>query len=338
VFIAGVLLVLVASGITYQRIGARRDRARFKPPGQLVDVGGHRLHAVCAGRGSPVVFFESGIAASSLTWSAVQPEVARFTRACAYDRAGFAWSDPPSGPRTFQRIVDELETVLEGVGVHESTVLVGHSFGSLVVRAFAARHPDRVAGLVLVDPPTEWLVPDSEHARQLRGGRSFSRLGGVLAHLGLVRASLALLTGGAPGAPRRFVKVFGSEAARKLEHLVNVVRKLPPEVHPVVQAMWCDPKCFRAMAAHMETLERDGASMTAAAPPATIPVVVISGGEQPAATVAAQRALAEGSESGRHIVASRSAHWIQFDEPELLVGVIRDLVEMRRSQSTSVAH
>jgi pimeloyl-ACP methyl ester carboxylesterase len=275
---------------------------------------------------------ESGIAASSLTWTAVLPQIAKFTRACAYDRAGLAWSDAASRERTFDRIVDELESVLAGLALQRPCIFVGHSFGSLVVRAFAARHPERALGLVLIDPPTEWLVPDPEHAHQLRGGRSLSRIGGALAHLGLVRASLALLTGGAPGAPRRFVKVFGRPAARKLEHLVNVVRKLPPEVHPVVQAMWCNPKCFRAMADHMLTLQRDGSSMAAAVPPPQVPVVVISGGDQPPDTVASQRKLAESSLSGRHIIAQRSAHWVQFDEPELIVGIVRDLVESTRAR------
>src|SRR5687767_4572673 len=164
-----VLLGLVVAGIAYQQFGRRRDRLRFAPPGRLVDVGGHRLHMLCTGAGAPPVLLESGIAASSVMWTAVQPQVATFTRVCAYDRAGFAWSDPPSCPRTFQRIVDELEIVLDDAGIREPTVLVGHSLGSLIVRAFAARHPERTAGLVLIDPPTEWLTPTPERARLLRG-------------------------------------------------------------------------------------------------------------------------------------------------------------------------
>ncbi len=324
-WILGILLALIASGVAYQRIGARRDRRRFAPPGQFIDVGGHRLHAVCMGRGSPVVVLESGIAASSLTWSAVQPRIARFTRVCAYDRAGLAWSDAPSCPRTFDRIVDELELVLQELGVREPCVLVGHSFGSFVVRALAARDPERAAGLVLIDPPTEWLDMTRERARMLRGGRALSQIGEMLAHAGVVRACLALLTGGAPGAPRRFVRIFGPTAARKLEHLVGEVRKLPPEIHPVVQALWCDPKCFRGMADHMLTLQRDGADMAAGVPRREIPVVVISGGDQPPDQVAAQRKLADSSAEGRHIIAARSAHWVQFDEPDLLVSAIRDL-------------
>ena len=92
------LLVLAVAGVIYQSVGLRRDTRRFPPPGQLIDVGGHRLHAVCRGRGSPTAVLESAIGASSLSWARVQPAVARFTSVCAYDRAGLAWSDAATGP------------------------------------------------------------------------------------------------------------------------------------------------------------------------------------------------------------------------------------------------
>jgi pimeloyl-ACP methyl ester carboxylesterase len=261
----------------------------------------------------------------------VQPAIAAFTRVCAYDRAGLAWSDPPSSPRTLDRMVDELSAVLASVAAGGRCVLVGHSFGSFLVCAYAMRHPAIVAGLVLVDPALEWLALTPQRARLLRGGRQLSRVGAVLAHLGIVRASLALLTGGAPGAPRRFVKVFGATAARTIERLVGEVRKLPPDVHPAVQALWCQPKCFHAMAEHLLALERDGASMAALVPPRDVPLVVISGGDQPPDRLAAHRRLAEASAEGRHLVAAQSGHWIQFDQPGLVVDVVRGLVESDRS-------
>ncbi len=331
----GVLLALLALGALYQRLGTRRQQQRLAPPGRLVEVGGHRLHVACSGTGSPVVLLESGIAASSLSWAMVQPGIASFTRVCAYDRAGLAWSDSPSCPRTFDRIVDELSTVLESIAPRERYLLVGHSFGSFVVRAYAVRHPERVAAIVLVDPAVEWLTASPERRRLLRGGRQLSRVGALLAHVGVVRACLALLTGGAPGAPRRFVRVFGPTAARTLERLVGEVRKLPAEVHPVVQALWCQPKCFHAMADHLDVLARSGASMGAPAPPRDIPVVVISSGDQPAERVAEHRMLADASVKGRHVVAASSAHWVQFDEPDLVVKVVRELVETYRPAASA---
>jgi pimeloyl-ACP methyl ester carboxylesterase len=330
-----VLAALAGAGALYQAIGAARGARRFAAPGEWIDVGGHRLHAVCRGEGTPIVLLESGIAASSLSWSVVQPAIATFTRACAYDRAGLAWSEAPSCPRLFTRIVEDLTAVLRHVANGERCVLVGHSFGSFVIRASAARHPDRVAGIVLVDPPTEWLTMSAERARMLRGGRWLSKIGAVLAYLGVVRACLALLTGGAPGAPRRFVWIFGPSAAHTLERLVGEVRKLPPEVHPVVKALWCQPKCFRSMADHLQALEREGPSMGRFVPPPQVPVVVISGRDQAPAQRAAHRELAERSAHGRHVVAARSDHWIQFDEPELIVRVVRELVDRERSLQTA---
>lgn len=325
-----VLAALAGAGALYQAIGAARGARRFAAPGEWIDVGGHRLHAVCRGEGSPLVLLESGIAASSLSWSVVQPAIATFTRVCAYDRAGLAWSDAPSCPRLFTRIVEDLAAVLTHLSSGERCVLVGHSFGSFLIRAYAARHPDRVAGIVLVDPPTEWLTMSDERVRLLRGARSLSKIGAVLAYLGVVRACLGLLTGGAPGAPRRFVRIFGAAAARTLERLVGEVRKLPPDVHPVVKALWCQPKCFHSMADHLRTLEREGPSMGRFVPPPRVPVVVISGRDLPPEQCAAHRELTEGSADGRHVIATRSGHWIQFDEPELIVRVVRELVDRER--------
>jgi pimeloyl-ACP methyl ester carboxylesterase len=142
VALAGVIGVLLASGILYQWIATRRHRQRFAPPGEFVQVGlprrsrlwpsakaGHRLHVHCAGAGSPVVLLEAGIAASSLSWSLVQSEIAGFTRVCAYDRAGFAWSDAASCATTFEQIVSELTHVLAHVALDDQYVLVSHSVG-----------------------------------------------------------------------------------------------------------------------------------------------------------------------------------------------------------------
>jgi len=327
VAIVGVVVALVAAGILYQWTAARRYRQRCAQPGKFVDVGGHRLHAHCMGSGTPVVLLEAGIAASSLSWSLVESEIARFTRVCSYDRAGFAWSDAASCPRTFEQIVAELTRVLAHVAPGQRLVLVGHSFGSFVIRAYAERHPENVVGLVLVDPPTEWLTMTPHREHMLRRGQRLSRVGAVLAHIGVVRGSLALLTSGAPGAPRRLVSVLGPTALRTLQRLVGEVKKLPPDVHPVVQEMWCQPKCFSAMADHLGVLQRERKVLAAVNPPPGIPVVVISSGNQPPEQIAEHRELAARSARARHVVAARSTHWVQFDEPELVVAAVKEVVE-----------
>lgn len=321
------LTALVVAGVIYEWIGLRRRTRRFPPPGRLIDVGGHRLHAVCLGHGTPTVVLESGIAASSLSWASVQPAVAQFTSVCAYDRAGLAWSDVSRTPRTLARIVDELDVLLTKTGATGPYVMVGHSFGVFICLAYAASRPQSVTGLVLLDPPSEWVRMDRRRARMIQGAVHLSRLGGVLARLGVVRACLALLTGGVPSAPRQFVRVFGPTAARTIEHLVGEVRKLPPELYPIVQAHWCHPKCFQSMADHLAAFEDAATSAADLGPLGDVPLIVISSGDQPPEVSASHAAIAKLSARGRHVVASKSGHWVQFDEPDLVVQAIRDVVQ-----------
>jgi pimeloyl-ACP methyl ester carboxylesterase len=256
--------------------------------------------------------------------------VAQFTRVCTYDRAGLAWSDVPSCPRTFDRIVEEFATVIARVAPGERCILVGHSFGSFIVRGYARRHPDAVAGLVLVDPAVEWLKPDAERAYRLRRAQYLARIGAVLAHVGIPRALLALLVGGAPAAPQRFSRLFGDTVAQTLGRLVSEVRKLPPGTYPVMQAFWSEPKCYHSMADHLAALERDGAAIAQVASPPEIPTVVISSGNQPTEQVEMQRRIAQASHAGQHVIAARSSHWVQLDEPELVSAAVQQLVRQIR--------
>jgi pimeloyl-ACP methyl ester carboxylesterase len=117
----------------------------------LVDAGGHRLHIDCTGEGSPTVVLESGAGDLSLAWALAQPKIAQFTRACSYDRAGYAWSDAGPLPRTMAQIAYELHTALANAGEKGPYVLVGAAMGGAMVRVFANTYPNDVSGMVLVD-------------------------------------------------------------------------------------------------------------------------------------------------------------------------------------------
>src|SRR5258708_21405158 len=145
----GILTVPVVAGAIYQAIGTWRDRRRFPPPWRLVRVNERWMHIHATGEGTPTVVFESGMGASCLSWTLVQPQVAQFTRAVSYDRAGHGWSDPAREPRTARQIAQELHALLAAAGIPGPYILVGHSFGGYVNRAYAPLYRDTVAGMVL---------------------------------------------------------------------------------------------------------------------------------------------------------------------------------------------
>jgi pimeloyl-ACP methyl ester carboxylesterase len=128
-----------------------------RPPGKLVDLGGHHLHVNCTGKGSPTVVVENGLGDFSFDWIQVQSHVSHFSRICTYDRAGYAWSDPGPNPRSFSQLNLELRDALSKIGEQGPFILVGHSFGGPVVRNFAKEYPHDVAGMVLVDAAHEGL-------------------------------------------------------------------------------------------------------------------------------------------------------------------------------------
>ncbi|HET9648297.1 MAG TPA: alpha/beta hydrolase [Microlunatus sp.] len=144
-------LVVAAVGGGYETVRERLDVRAFPPPGQLIDVGGHRLHLRCTGSGAPTVVVEPGLGGSSADLGWIVPAVARDSRICVYDRAGRGWSDAANGPQDGARIAADLHTLLDRGHVPGPYVLAGHSFGGLYVLSFAAQFPNQVAGMVLLD-------------------------------------------------------------------------------------------------------------------------------------------------------------------------------------------
>ena len=333
--LVALLVFVIAAGVGYQVVQTAADLQRFPPPGKLITIApGRRLHLDCRGSGTPTVILEAGIAASSLSWSRVQPFVAQFARVCSYDRGGLAWSDPSAPPLTASHMASQLHALLGAAALPPKYVLVGHSFGGFVVLSYASRFLDDVAGLVLVDPiyPNEWLNLTSEQRFRLRGGVFLSRFGAVFARTGAVRACLSMLASGSTGVPKAMAKLFGSDASATLDRLVGEVQKLPPEVWPAVRAHWSQPKSFVSMAGHLGSLTKSARELSRSLRPfGNLPMIVISAESQPLACKAEHQGLAALSTRGQHVVARGTGHWVHLDDGPLVVEAIRSVVAAARN-------
>jgi pimeloyl-ACP methyl ester carboxylesterase len=179
------LLTPIVAGAIYQLVATAVDNGKYPAPGQMVDVGGYRLHIYCMGAGSPTVILDASSIDTVSSWAWVQPEVAKTTRVCAYDRAGLGWSDPGPEPRDARQNSRELHALLQQAAVAGPYILAGHSYGGLLARVYADQYPADVAGLVLIEAPhPDFLarlgrpeaMPNAEPG-MLAAGRVLSRLG-----------------------------------------------------------------------------------------------------------------------------------------------------------------
>jgi len=329
----GILALLLASGAVYQTVGTWRDRRRFPPPGRLVPVNNRLMHVHVTGKGTPTVVFESGMGASCLSWTHVQAAVAEFSRAVSYDRAGHGWSEPAHEPRTAQQIAQELHTLLKAAGVPGPYVLVGHSFGGYVTRAFAHLYREDVVGMVSVDSihPAEWENPTPEQLKVISVGLRYARIAAWLARLGVVRFCLARVAQGSPRIARAAANAFGASVSTTVQRIAGEIRKLPAPMLPVVRGFWSHPKNFVTLGQHVAALTVSAAQAAAVTSLGDLPLVVLSGDHHPPPYADWQRDLAQLSTRGVQIVAGESGHWIHLDRPELVTQVIHEVVVAARS-------
>jgi pimeloyl-ACP methyl ester carboxylesterase len=300
------------------------------PPGRLIDVGGHRLHLNCQGTAGPPVLFDAALGASSLSWTYVLPEVATFARACAFDRAGFAWSDAGPLPRSTTRIVEELRALLAAAGIAPPYILVGHSFGGLTARLFLHRYPQDVAGLVLLDPayPEDWAEPSAAHGALVRRGARLCRYAHHAARLRITNLVAALARAGALGSARMAAFIASRGALQRVdEDVMAPAAKLPPHVRATAQRFWMQPKFFEALGSQIESIAESAAAIPVDQEFGDLPVVVVSGEtNSDAGQISRQARLAARSTRGRHVIAERSGHWIPLDRPDVVVAAVREVV------------
>jgi pimeloyl-ACP methyl ester carboxylesterase len=295
-------------------------------------VDGCALHLLEQGSGVPAVILESGIAASSLSWRPVTPLVKSFATVVSYDRAGLGWSGPCARPRTLEQITSELGALLERAGIDVPYVLVGHSFGGLVIRAFAHRWPERVAGLVLVDPVSieSWSNCSETDRRRLAFGARLSRRGAWLAHVGIVRFALAVAGWRAGKLTAAIARASAGRATPFLGRLVGEIQKLPVEVMPIVRAHWSCAKGFSAMAEYLDALPVCARSASELAISQDIPLVLLSAESASEGELRERTEWVRASAQGRHQIVERTGHWMQLERPDVVSAAIQEVVEVFR--------
>jgi pimeloyl-ACP methyl ester carboxylesterase len=301
------------------------------PVGELIDLGGYRLHLHSQGTGGPVVIMEAAIWDIGLTWSLVQPEVAKFTRAVVYDRGGLGWSDPSPKPRTAAALVEELHTLLQRADIAGPYVLVGQSFSGLLVRLFAYTYPDEMAGLVLVDAAHE-----DQDLRYPEAIRNMAKP--------MFEAQLQMLQ------QRRAT----ADTADPLPSLLPAPAQLPGDIAEKYQALITENTArLDTMIAELAALEESRAQVRAARGLRAardrglgdIPLIVLSHGipqsipglpdevnhAYEAEWQQMQIELAAQSRNGQSLVVAGAGHMIHHDRPEQVVAAIRQVVTAARN-------
>jgi pimeloyl-ACP methyl ester carboxylesterase len=180
------VLALASVGGAYQTLGAAADAKAFPMPGQLVDVGGYRLHLNCTGTGSPTVVLQPGAGEMSSNHAWLSQAVSSTTRVCVYDRAGRGWSEPADTVQDATQIAADLHALLHNANVPGPYVLAGHSFGGLYVQTFAANYPDEVAGMVLIDATDRASAPVTRSISARGGYEIVGRLSALVSMVGRV--------------------------------------------------------------------------------------------------------------------------------------------------------
>ena len=300
------LLGLALVGYIYEPMAEAADAKAYPPPGQLVDVGGYRLHINCTGTGSPTVVIDAGLGDWSTSWGGyVQPEVAKTTRVCTYDRAGMGWSEAGPLPRDAAQNAKELHTLLQNANIPGPYVMVGHSLGGLVVHVFVHEYASEVAGVVLIDSmspkqftqsPTEGQAPSESRSQ--------------------------------PFSPEAALARFG--IARLLVKLPGIAPSLPLN-EEAYYPLYIRPQSFQATANESQGMPAAGVQAAAVKTFGDLPLIVLTArlNDVPGWSVW-QTELLDLSSNSQHLFAENSGHNVQAEEPDAAVAAILQMVQQVR--------
>ena len=300
------LLGLALVGYVYEPIAEAADAKAYPPPGQLVDVGGYRLHINCTGSSSPTVVIDAGLGDWSTSWGeAVQPGVAKTTRVCTYDRAGMGWSDAGPLPRDAEHFARELHTLLQNANVPGPYILVGHSLGGLPVRVFVHEYASEVAGVVLIESmnPNRFNRTSPDVLSQSRSQSQPFSFGAVLARFGVARLLVKL--------PFIAPHVSANDNAYYSRYIRT--------------------QSLQATTDESQGMPASGEEASAVQSFGDLPLIVLTGRlNSDGSWQEWQKELLQLSSNSRQVFAENSGHNVQLDEPNAAIEAITQMVQQVR--------
>ena len=296
-----------------------RLQKRYPPIGRMIDIGGYRLHMYMEGEGSPTVVLDAGAGGIGLGWELVRPAIARVTRVVVYDRAGLGWSEPGPHPRDANRMAEELHRLLHNGNIPGPYLLAGHSLGGSIARQFAALYPDETAGLVMVDSAHEHQVKFFPE----RLVKTMMSMMGILKIIDrLHRAGLFALNptwvslgdqGRLPAATQEMARAVMASSNSHIATLIAESQSVYSPRTPPVQTLGDLPL----------TVLSHGHLDDNAVPPSLGPEIRE---EYERAWQDLQQEITSLSTRGRRIVAGRSGHNIPFEQPEIIIKAILEMI------------
>lgn len=281
----------------------QKNKLKVKPPGELINVGTGRLHLQITGEGEHTVVLEAGMGGCSLDFSLVQPELSHIAKVISYDRAGLGWSDKPLERATCRNYVRDLRQLLQAKDCKPPYLLVGHSYGGMIVRFFAAEYPEEVEGLLLIDAAHEsrYLTEEMSElrTRSMTTHRKQYRLGYLLAPTGILRL---------------------------LQKYVGA-RHLPAPIQKTARVLGYRSTAYASVYAELLGAEESALQLKAAAPLWTnLPITVLSAGKQDAEWKQGQAQLAGLSPVVKQVIAEDSWHSIQIHRPDIVTAAVKELI------------
>jgi len=322
-------LILLTVSISIFLTVAARAKARLKrqypPIGQMIDIGGYRLHMHVAGEGTPTVILDSGAGGIGLSWELVRSEIAKVTRVVTYDRAGLGWSEPSPYPRDAFTMAVELHTMLVNANIPGPYILVGHSLGGPVARQFAAKYPNEVAGLVMVDSAHEQQMKHFpaaivKMADSMKGMMSVMKLMGKLGIFAL-KPSLVSIGDNGKLSNELVVQMQGVMASSD-SHAEAMIAESESVYVARTQPVFTLGDLPLTVISHGQ--------LDANAVPPSLGQQVRD--EYEAAWQKLQAEITSLSTRGRCIVAERSGHNVMFDQPEIVIESILEMVNSTTDQ------